>query len=474
MADPASLGRRLRPLLITLALIALLALVLRQAAPRLVQQGLLLVADAYDLEPRSLEVRRVSWRRIEITNVVLGKAHDIEIDELVASYKPQDLIRFHIESVMLRKLRVRARVDRDGLAPGVLATLLSGGKGAAIRLDDARIEDASLDLDSPFGRLRSRFEGQGSRRSGGITLHASAGADEERLTARLAFTPAGEAKTEGTEERARPVDAFPAGRGVLRIEGRGATIAGAVTDLHMNAGLDFSSAGGEVRIWSPGGAEVRAGSLDADLMKRFSFPESIREALAERLQLTLERAAEDAPLIQIQRSGEGWRIAWDGGGGVGASGGGAVDAKARGAVTLSSKEGEPPHVSLAPVALRVSGWKLSAGSLDAGEIRLEGEGTPDAFEGELHASGRGRAVAGDGSKYLPVEMSLQGELSLDRNALRITPGNCLTVRVGEIALAKFGTLVLEGLCLAAPPDAPLLSVTLEERRLRAISVQGMF
>lgn len=474
MAEPASPGRRLRPFLIALAVIALLGLVLRQSAPRLARQGLLLVADAYDLEPRSLEVRRVGWRRIEITKVVLGKANDIEIDELVASYKPQDLIPFHIESVLVRNLRVRARVDRDGLAPGVLATLLAGERSAGIRLDNARIEDAGLDLESPFGTARVRFEGQGSKGPEGITLHASASADEERLTARLAFTPAVEAKTEGAEEGERFGGAFPAGRGMLRIAGRGATVAGVVTDLHMNAGLDFSSAGSEVRIWSPGGAEVRAGSLDADFMKQLSLPESIREALGERLELTLGSAAEDAPLVQLQRSEEGWRIAWDGGAAIRTSRGGAVDAKARGTVRVSSKEGEPPHVLLSPVAVRASGWKLSVGTLDGGEVRLEGEGALDAFEGELRGSGRGRAVATDAPGGLPVEASLQARLSLDSHELRVTPGNCLTVRVGDIALAKFGVLKVEGLCLAPAPDAPLVSVALEDRRPRGISVQGSF
>lgn len=484
MVDTAADRRRIRPLPLALAILALLGLVLWRGAPRILRLGLLLAAEAAHLEPRSLEVRRLAWGRLEIADVVLGKAGDLAAASITVRYAPRDLLRLRLARVTLRGLRVHGRLEGGGLAPGALATLLSSGGGPSIHVDELIVEQGRLALDSPAGEAAARFDGRASfsdaggfegdarftvgegegavagslqavREREGGAFRARLSADANRLTARLDFEPAGAAPpaAEGAVEAKR---GLPAGRGTLDLSARGASLPGLVSDLRMDGGFRFDAAPRALRLWSPGGLRAKAGTLDAEL--RAKLPPAVRAALDGALELTLEGAAEGAPLLLAREESTGWRLAWNAKGAGRAATGAALEVDARGDAAFGADGGGRMRVTLSPLALRARGWTLPAGRIEAAALRLEGAGTGASFEADLRATARLRVSAGGTTGDLPLDASLRARLAREDGAITLAPEDCLELKLGNTRLGKTATLMPIALCVAASGGAPLLTL----------------
>jgi Dicarboxylate transport len=113
---------------------------------------------------------RVGLHELELTGLALGRRSDQRppnhlVSRLTIDYRSADLLRGRIEGVSVEGLRLRGRIDQDGFRLEGLDVLTASpdepAEPPALPIPDrVSIRDARLELTTPFGALSVPFTGQ--------------------------------------------------------------------------------------------------------------------------------------------------------------------------------------------------------------------------------------------------------------------------------------------------------------------------
>ena len=143
------------------------------ALPVLVERRLLEELRADGIASASLSVAAVGLHETRIEGVRLGATGDITAGEIIASYDFDHFLQARPQHLVVRDLRVSARLDARGLAFDSL-DLVSGKSGgrfvdrAFLRsLPTVDVEAGQVELTTPIGPLALPFKGSATLRSDG-------------------------------------------------------------------------------------------------------------------------------------------------------------------------------------------------------------------------------------------------------------------------------------------------------------------
>jgi len=169
------------------------------ALPILVERRLLEELRAAGVAVASLNVAAVGLHEARIEDVRLGSNGDVTAAEIIASYDFAHFLQAQPERLVLRNLRVSARLDSGGLSFGSLrlANGSGGGKvlGAALlrAVPMVAIESGRIDLATPSGSLAVPIQGTMSPRPDGsleAAIDLQAQSAHGRLTGALKLVAA--------------------------------------------------------------------------------------------------------------------------------------------------------------------------------------------------------------------------------------------------------------------------------------------
>ncbi len=116
----------------------------------------------------SYEIKAMETRRQRLENVRLGdpKNPDLTADWVEIDVGPS-LSGLAVKAVRAGGVRLRGRLVQNGLSLGVIDRLLPPSSGPFRLPDiDLSLEDARMRLDSPWGQIGGRLDGQGNLRAG--------------------------------------------------------------------------------------------------------------------------------------------------------------------------------------------------------------------------------------------------------------------------------------------------------------------
>jgi hypothetical protein len=135
------------------------------ALPVLVERRLLEDLKGAGIVAASLNVAAVGLHETRIADIRLGAAGDVTAAEIVASYDLRHFLRAQPERLVIRGLRVSARLDSHGLSlEGVTPASRNGERGilngALLRaVPPVAIESGKVEIATPIGPLALPFEG---------------------------------------------------------------------------------------------------------------------------------------------------------------------------------------------------------------------------------------------------------------------------------------------------------------------------
>lgn len=118
--------------------------------------------------PASYDIKAMETRRQRLENVRLGdpKNPDLTADWVEIDVGPS-LSGLSVKAVRAGGVRVKGRLAKGGLSLGAVDRLLPPPSGAFRLPDiDLSLEDARMRLDSPWGQMGGRLDGQGNLRAG--------------------------------------------------------------------------------------------------------------------------------------------------------------------------------------------------------------------------------------------------------------------------------------------------------------------
>jgi hypothetical protein len=143
------------------------------ALPVLVERRLLDELRAGGIAVASLNVTAVGPHETRIEDVRLGSNGDITAAEIIASYDFVHFLRAQPERLVLRGLRVSARLDSSGIAFGGLGLTNGNGEGGVVNaamlqaVPMVAIDSGRIELVTPIGPLAVPLKGSVKPRSDG-------------------------------------------------------------------------------------------------------------------------------------------------------------------------------------------------------------------------------------------------------------------------------------------------------------------
>ncbi len=119
--------------------------------------------------PASYDIRAIETRRQRLEHIRIGNpAHpDLTADWAEIDVGPS-LSGLTVKAVRAGGVRLRGRLVQGGLTLGTVDRLLPARSGAPFRLPDIdlSLEDARMRLDTPYGQIGAKVDGQGDLRGG--------------------------------------------------------------------------------------------------------------------------------------------------------------------------------------------------------------------------------------------------------------------------------------------------------------------
>ena len=397
---------------------------------------------------------RVGPSRLELTGLGIGVRSDQPSDRLVGrlriDYRPRDLLRGRIEQVSVERVRLRGRIDGDGLRlEGLDGTGVGGAEPAelpALPLPErVSIRDARLELATPVGVVtvpfEARIEPQGDRAT--FVLDAEG--------AELA-APTGQLRMDLHVEGQMPLDA-PSLAGGITASGRAELSAEALSVPGVARGVDGT---GELAFM------FERGQLDASLSNVRAQLDEIAPEWAELAALLpAPWRVEFVQPLGISANLLGQEIPLQGSGRIAlAAAGPQLEAALSANVTLDG-DGRLRELVVPDAELDLRNLRFAGMRLERGALRLEGTGTPEAWEGSLalHLAGAGAPVTGLELDGVELQSGLDVRFADGRLRAVVRDPGALQIA----ALSWSDDVRIEALEVQIPAgSAPLLSAELAD------------
>jgi hypothetical protein len=395
---------------------------------------------------------RVGPHQLELTGLRIGgrAPFDHLVGRLRFDYRLGDLLRGRIEEVSVEGLRVRGRIDQDGLRlEGLDIPPASPEEPVDLPAfpmpERVSVRDARLELATPFGVVLLPFEAQ-LRPEPDRAVFAL---DAER--AELA-APTGQLRVDLHVDGEMPLEAQSLADQITA-SGRAQLRAGALAVPGVASGIDGT---GELAFsWKRGKLEASLSNARAQVAAIAPEWHAVAELLPPPWQIELAQpAGVSASFVDdgIRLEGSG-RIAL-------ATAGPQLNADLRTTVTLDD-DGRISELAMPDGAIVLRDLQWADMRLDRGSIRVQGAGSAEAWEGSLalDLAGAGAPVSGLMVDGATLQTGLDVRFADGR--LNAFVGDAGTLQIAALSWADDGRV--EGLEVRAEASsASLLSAELAD------------